>query len=45
MHLNEGRIDWMELGGGRVRSLPPGPQKENVVTGTASQVAGSALHR
>lgn len=27
MHLNEGQIDWMERGGGRVRSLPSGPER------------------
>ncbi|KAK5907678.1 hypothetical protein CesoFtcFv8_005499 [Champsocephalus esox] len=34
MHLNEGQIDWLERGRGSLRSLPSGPEEDNMVAGT-----------
>ncbi|KAJ4918105.1 hypothetical protein JOQ06_019477, partial [Pogonophryne albipinna] len=34
MHLNEGQIDWLERGGGSLRSLPSGPEEDNMVAET-----------
>lgn len=43
MHLNEGQIDWREQSGGRLRSLPSGPERENMVEGTESHGRRSPL--
>lgn len=38
-----GQIDWREQSGGRLRSLPSGPERENMVEGTESHGRRSPL--